>query len=114
MKIALIGYGYWGKNLLRNLLSLPNVEVKYVCDTNLTNLGELAFVIGTQVSTTSTYEMADAVTVTAKDSADSWVSAGAGGTNRTAEATIDLHGSNVLVIVPTTCSADSRLLIKGH
>jgi len=39
--IGFVGYGYWGKNILRNLMGLPNVEVKYVCDLNSKNL-ELA------------------------------------------------------------------------
>ncbi|MDI6701265.1 MAG: Gfo/Idh/MocA family oxidoreductase [bacterium] len=30
--VAVIGYGYWGPNLLRVLDSLKNVKVKYVCD----------------------------------------------------------------------------------
>lgn len=32
MTVALIGYGYWGPNLLRNYLDLPGVTVKWVCD----------------------------------------------------------------------------------
>lgn len=32
VKIALIGYGYWGPNLIRNFSKLQNVEVKYICD----------------------------------------------------------------------------------
>lgn len=31
-KVALIGYGYWGPNLLRNLFENPHCEVKYCCD----------------------------------------------------------------------------------
>jgi predicted dehydrogenase len=30
--VALIGYGYWGPNLLRNYMELPSAEVKWVCD----------------------------------------------------------------------------------
>ena len=30
--VALIGYGYWGPNLLRNYMDLPDVNVKWVCD----------------------------------------------------------------------------------
>ena len=30
--IGFVGYGYWGKNLLRNLLGLENVQVTGVCD----------------------------------------------------------------------------------
>lgn len=31
-RIALIGYGYWGPNLLRNLFDTKNCEVAYCCD----------------------------------------------------------------------------------
>ena len=30
--VGLIGYGYWGPNLLRNYMELPDVRVKWVCD----------------------------------------------------------------------------------
>jgi predicted dehydrogenase len=30
--VALIGYGYWGPNLLRNYMDLANADVKWVCD----------------------------------------------------------------------------------
>jgi predicted dehydrogenase len=32
IKIGVIGYGYWGPNLVRNFASLRNVNVKYVAD----------------------------------------------------------------------------------
>lgn len=32
LRTALIGYGYWGPNLLRNLLANPEYEVKYIVD----------------------------------------------------------------------------------
>jgi len=31
-KIGLIGYGYWGPNLLRNYMELPTADVRWVCD----------------------------------------------------------------------------------
>ena len=34
IKIAQIGCGYWGPNLLRNFYKLKNVEVKYVAETD--------------------------------------------------------------------------------
>ncbi len=82
-------------------------------DCNLTHIGTLAWVIGTQVSTTSSYELADAVTVTTKDATTSWTSA-SNAADDTAEAAIDLQGADVLIFVPTTCSADSKLLITGY
>jgi predicted dehydrogenase len=30
--VALVGYGYWGPNLLRNYMEIPNAQVKTVCD----------------------------------------------------------------------------------
>jgi predicted dehydrogenase len=32
INVAVIGCGYWGPNLIRNLISLPECHVKYVCD----------------------------------------------------------------------------------
>ena len=32
IRVAIIGYGYWGPNLLRNFLACPTVEVAAVCD----------------------------------------------------------------------------------
>ena len=32
MKIAVIGVGYWGPNLVRNLVGIPGVEVASLCD----------------------------------------------------------------------------------
>jgi len=36
--VALVGYGYWGPNLLRNYMEMPAVEVKWVCDRDLEKL----------------------------------------------------------------------------
>jgi predicted dehydrogenase len=32
LTVALVGYGYWGPNLLRNYMELSGVTVKWVCD----------------------------------------------------------------------------------
>ena len=32
VRIAQVGIGYWGKNLLRNFLAIPGVEVAAICD----------------------------------------------------------------------------------
>lgn len=32
IQVGIIGYGYWGINLLRNFSNTPNCTVKYVCD----------------------------------------------------------------------------------
>lgn len=40
--IAVLGYGYWGPNLVRNFASMPDVEVTWVCDSNPVMLEKLA------------------------------------------------------------------------
>lgn len=37
-KLALVGYGYWGPNLLRNFFETPDCEVLYCCDKDLAKL----------------------------------------------------------------------------
>ncbi|MDC0644929.1 Gfo/Idh/MocA family oxidoreductase, partial [Alphaproteobacteria bacterium] len=37
IRVVLIGYGYWGKNILRCLMAEPTLEVVCVCDKNLTS-----------------------------------------------------------------------------
>lgn len=36
--IALIGYGYWGPNLLRNYMEIPGADVRWVCDRDMHKL----------------------------------------------------------------------------
>lgn len=38
MNIAVIGYGYWGPNLVRNFSWLEETQVKYVCDRDVERL----------------------------------------------------------------------------
>ena len=40
-RIALIGYGYWGPNLLRNFFATENCEIVYVCDKDPKRLKEV-------------------------------------------------------------------------
>ncbi|MBE3139365.1 MAG: hypothetical protein IMZ53_02155 [Thermoplasmata archaeon] len=84
-------------------------------DCELTYIGSFAWVVGTQVSTISTYEMADTLTYTANASLIS-VSTISPGTasERVAEAEFDVKGSDILVLVPTTVSCDAKLLVKGY
>lgn len=41
IKIAIVGYGYWGKNLLRNFLSTIDCSIEYVVDLNEDALAHL-------------------------------------------------------------------------
>lgn len=38
--VALVGYGYWGPNLLRNYMELPEVNVAWVCDRDASKLAK--------------------------------------------------------------------------
>lgn len=58
------------------------------------------------------FELADAVTVTPYCWTKSWGYASPG-SNLAAEASIDLMGADLLIAVPTTASADCKLLGKG-
>jgi predicted dehydrogenase len=40
--IGLIGYGYWGPNLLRNYVELESANPKWVCDVSLKRLEKAA------------------------------------------------------------------------
>ena len=86
-------------------------------DCNMTKIGTLAFIIGQQTAVDpdkdTGYEMAQSVTVTSLENLKTWVPTGTVDSDRTCEAALDVVGADVLVIVPTTCSADSKLLIKG-
>jgi len=32
--VAVIGYGYWGPNIVRNFSNIPNIRISWVCDLN--------------------------------------------------------------------------------
>ncbi|TMK97695.1 MAG: Gfo/Idh/MocA family oxidoreductase [Actinobacteria bacterium] len=39
--VGVVGLGYWGPNLLRGLMELPDVEVRYICDLDQERLSTL-------------------------------------------------------------------------
>lgn len=42
LKVAVIGYGYWGPNLVRNFVEAPNAEVIMVADAQAKNLARVS------------------------------------------------------------------------
>lgn len=56
LKIALIGYGYWGPNLLRNFNSLPDVDVSLLVDSNSSRLEAAKMQFPRLVTSTNTNE----------------------------------------------------------
>jgi predicted dehydrogenase len=39
IQFGVVGYGYWGPNLVRNLYELPDAQVRWVCDRQTERLG---------------------------------------------------------------------------
>lgn len=90
-------------------------DVNIDCD--LTYLGTLAFTTGLQQAVDSGYLMADQVTVTEGDTtaqpSANWKSRSVAD-DRVAEASIDLQGADVLIIVPTVVGSDCKLYGKAY
>lgn len=82
-------------------------------DCELSYLGQFTWTIGQQASTTSTYEMADTLSVSAGDWNDT-IDYESPGNDRVAEFVVDLEGADLLVIVTTTASCDNKPLVKGY
>ena len=55
VRIAVVGLGYWGPNLVRNLYDLPGAEVAWVCDLRPSTLESIARRYPA-VSTTTSFE----------------------------------------------------------
>ena len=56
MNIAVIGYGYWGPNLVRNFSWLENTHVKYVCDLDESRLQKVGTMFPNVEITTTDYK----------------------------------------------------------
>jgi predicted dehydrogenase len=41
IRAGIVGVGYWGPNLLRNLVDNPNIEVTWICDTDSSQLKKM-------------------------------------------------------------------------
>lgn len=65
IRVAQIGYGYWGPNLLRNLQALPSVEVCAVGDINPQQLVKLSRSSNVFRTTTAVEELLDDPTIDA-------------------------------------------------
>lgn len=94
--------------------TLGRAPVEGVTDCVLVKIGQLAFVVGTQASLTSGYELADAVTVTEGFSAPNAWSTASPGSEGVAETEIDLRGADVVIAVPTVITNDAQLLVSGY
>ena len=83
-------------------------------DCELVDLGELAFVTGTQASITSGSEMADECVITTSNCWEkAWSVANPSG-DKVATASIDLLGADLVVIVGTTIDHNAELIGQGY
>ncbi len=55
INVAVVGCGYWGPNLIRNLCSIPQCRVRLVCDTNKERLAHIKRLYS-EVQTTCEYD----------------------------------------------------------
>lgn len=56
MKVAVVGYGYWGPNLVRNFSWLDGIDVKYVCDLDPKRLQKVVSLFPNVAITTTDYQ----------------------------------------------------------
>jgi predicted dehydrogenase len=59
LKVAVIGVGYWGPNLVRNLASTPGIEVSWVCDLEQQRLDDVARRVRVTQTTTRYQDVLD-------------------------------------------------------
>lgn len=56
MNVAVVGYGYWGPNLVRNFCWTPGVKVKYVCDLDQNRLEKVHSMFPNVENVTTDYD----------------------------------------------------------
>jgi hypothetical protein len=94
--------------------TLGGSPVADVTNCELAKVGQLAFTNGTQASVTSTYEMADTLTITPTTGwSGNWTTRSPTG-ELVAEARLELEESDVIVIVPTTVATNAVLVVTGY
>lgn len=106
IKVGVIGYGYWGPNIVRNLSLLPGASVSWVCDVNPKALSAIPLQYPT-VKTTK--NIAD---VLSDPTTDAVIIVTPPGTHAPLARSALQAGKHVLVEKPLTTSArDARALL---
>lgn len=83
-------------------------------DCDVVYVGSLACIIGAQASsTTAGYELADAITVTAKSWGSTWGSVSPAD-DTVAEAELDLKGADFMVVMASASNNNVKLIGKGY
>ena len=107
IRIGVVGYGYWGPNIVRNFSRLTNATVAWVCDVNPKTLKEIPLIYPT-IKTTNRYKdlledpSLDAVVIVTPTS-----------THLPLARLALLSGKHVLVEKPmTTTAREARVLVN--
>ncbi len=118
-RLGIIGWGYWGPKIARNLESLPHAEVTMIADTDIRRLSSATGVPGVQLTT----QVQD---VFLSNAVDAVVIATPVRTHYRLAREALLHGKHVLVEKPLTASVmeaedlialaqqQGRVLMVGH
>ena len=101
--IAIIGYGYWGPNLLRNYMELPRATVKWVCDQRRDALDRACLRYPSVSATTELQEVLD------DDAVDAVVIATPITTHHPLARAALLAGKHVFVEKPMTATAEEAM-----
>jgi predicted dehydrogenase len=119
VRVALVGYGYWGPNLARNFHQLEDAELAYVVDANPAALAKAQRLYGCATTT-------DYAAVLADPSVDAIVVATPARTHFTFAHAALMQGKHVFVEKPLTMDLDEgrsltalaeslgRILMVGH
>jgi predicted dehydrogenase len=57
VKLAVIGIGYWGPNLVRNFSKIPEASIEYLCDLNPESIDSVAYLVPQAKKTDSIEEV---------------------------------------------------------
>lgn len=103
MEIGIVGFGYWGKNLVRNFNNLPSCNVRYVCEKETKN-AEKCKRLYEKIKVVSNY-----LTLLEDDSVDAIVIATPVDSHFALSKKALLYNKNVLVEKPLTSSYKEAL-----
>lgn len=107
VRVGVVGFGYWGPNLVRNLDRLPDAELVAACDLCEDNLGKLSQLYPYVETTT------DLATMLARDDIDAVVVASSAPSHFAIASKVLEAGKHCFVEKPLTLkSADAETLVR--
>ncbi|EMO53689.1 oxidoreductase, NAD-binding domain protein [Leptospira noguchii str. 1993005606] len=104
--VAIVGFGYWGPNLLRNFNLVPNCQVKYVCDVEIEKLNIIKKQYPSVITTNRFEDILKDYTI------DAVVIATPVFTHFELARKVLIHGKNVLIEKPMTSTSGEALELQ--